>query len=451
MKLLHLHASFLLMISALSAADGSCNESDTLFDIGLVKALSRPSFDAFPLPYIRRTFRKAIDFEVSLSQGKLYGLASLRLFSHSYINATENGITASFGIDGGPLEVTYTGTIRSVLLHSQVLLSVHIPRIELFIKAHEGILNNLHVDYVISRASSVTFRANQLNESNLVVEFITFITRHRFEEEIKNKINGVISAAVHHFLGQVELFVRNGTIIEEIKSPRDDPSYIPGIVLPGRGGICYSDYPLGPYGSGIFDCSIWRMTMASKLDPLVLSDVDDITWGGMLFHITNVTVRGLSSLRQRGDNYAVTNQCGMSARVALTFKNIRVRLYANMGFLAQRLQMDVRIVGVDVVLQVKEIDQALEIEDYQLNFTQPLEYDVHVLTPGIREVVDASRVLMGKQLTEEQTNKLEDHSRKYLERAIGTVTEFIKDPAPWMPWNHSIIDAYRKYLEQRQE
>ncbi|KAL1481484.1 hypothetical protein MTO96_034447 [Rhipicephalus appendiculatus] len=191
--------------------------------------------------------------------------------------------------------------------------------------------------------------------------------------------------------------------------------------------------------------------MASKLDPLVLTDVDDVTWGGILFHITNVTVRGISSLRRAGDNYAVADECGISAGASLAMENISVRLYATTDSLAVRLRLDVRIVGVDVVLKVKETDKTMEIEDYQLNFTQPLEYDVHVLTPVIRTVVEATGWLERWRLTEDQTKKLEDHSRKYIERVVRTVTEFIKDPAPWMPWDRSFIDAYRRYLEEHQE
>ncbi|KAH7962181.1 hypothetical protein HPB52_014736 [Rhipicephalus sanguineus] len=240
----------------------------------------------------------------------------------------------------------------------------------------------------------------------------------------------------------------------EIKKPREDPSFIPAFVLPGtEESISPSNNPLGPWQDpskwGIFDYSIKRMTMASKLDPLVLTDVDDVTWEGRIFHITNVTVDGLGYLRRGGDNYAVADRCGISARVALAMENIGVRLYATMDSPALQLRMDVRIVGVDVILKVKETNKTIEIEDYQLNFSIPLEYDVYVLTPVAGPLVETFRGYMRRRLTEDETNKLEDHSRKYLERAIGTVTEFITDPAPWMPWNSSIIDAYRRFAEER--
>ncbi|KAL1416105.1 hypothetical protein MTO96_028236 [Rhipicephalus appendiculatus] len=96
-----------------------------------------PSFEALPLEDIQLTFRKVFDFRVSLSQGKLYGLSNLKRWERSFINATDSGITAHFKIEGGPLELTYTGTVRSVPLDAQVMVNVIIPRIELFINVDE--------------------------------------------------------------------------------------------------------------------------------------------------------------------------------------------------------------------------------------------------------------------------------------------------------------------------
>ncbi|XP_049269974.1 uncharacterized protein LOC119386724 [Rhipicephalus sanguineus] len=314
--------------------------------------------------------------------------------------------------------------------------------------------NNLNLAELRFWAAPVTFRARQLDGSSVVFDLLHWLAEGRIEKALNEKMGEVVVEVVHQFLGKVELFARNGTKIGEIKKPREDPSFIPAFVLPGtEESISPSNNPLGPWQDpskwGIFDYSIKRMTMASKLDPLVLTDVDDVTWEGRIFHITNVTVDGLGYLRRGGDNYAVADRCGISARVALAMENIGVRLYATMDSPALQLRMDVRIVGVDVILKVKETNKTIEIEDYQLNFSIPLEYDVYVLTPVAGPLVETFRGYMRRRLTEDETNKLEDHSRKYLERAIGTVTEFITDPAPWMPWNSSIIDAYRRFAEER--
>ncbi|KAH7965665.1 hypothetical protein HPB49_009510 [Dermacentor silvarum] len=111
--------------------------SDTLFDIGLTKVLGLPSFEAFPLEDIRRTFTQVFDFRVRLSQGKLYGLPNLKRYDRSFINATDSGVTALFQIEGGPLGVTYKGTVNSILVDARVEVAVYIPRIELFIYVEE--------------------------------------------------------------------------------------------------------------------------------------------------------------------------------------------------------------------------------------------------------------------------------------------------------------------------
>ncbi|XP_049517379.1 uncharacterized protein LOC119441004 [Dermacentor silvarum] len=279
-------------------------------------------------------------------------------------------------------------------------------------------------------------------------DFLHWLAEGSIEKALNRKMGELMLEVVHQFLGQVELFARNGTKIGDLKKPREDPVLIPVWIMPDGP----SNSPLGPWQDpskwGIFDYCVKRMTYASHLDPVVFTDVDDVVWDGRVFQISNVTVDGLSNLRRGGDNYAVTDRCGISARVALSIDNIRVKLYATTQKLGLRLRMDVRIIAVDVVLKVKETNKTIEIEDYQLTFPVPVEYDVYVLTPIIGPLFELFNGYMRRQLTEDEANKLEDHSRKYLERAIGTVTEFIKDPAPWMPWNISIIDAYRTYSEQ---
>ncbi|KAL1416112.1 hypothetical protein MTO96_028243 [Rhipicephalus appendiculatus] len=230
-----LHASFLLAILATSAADRSCNDGDTLFDIGLARVLSMPSLEAFPLEDIRRTFTKIFDFHVRLSQGKLYGLSNLKRWERSYINATDSGITAHFKIDGGPLAVTYTGTVRSAPVDARVKVNIYIPRIELFIYAEEPAPNNLKLAELWFWAAPVTFRAHQLDGSSLVFDFLHWLAESRIEKAINDKMGELIVEVVHQFLGKVELFARNGTKIGEIKKPREDPSFIPVFVLPGTG------------------------------------------------------------------------------------------------------------------------------------------------------------------------------------------------------------------------
>ncbi|XP_037508506.1 uncharacterized protein LOC119384986 [Rhipicephalus sanguineus] len=431
---------------ALSAADQSCNHGDNLFDIGLAKVMGMPSFEAFPLEDIRRTFTKIFDFHVRLSTGKLCGLSNLKRDDRSYINATDSGITALFNIAGGPLAVTYTGKVNSILVDARVNVNVYIPWIRLFIYVVEPSPNNLQLARLGFSAGPVTFWADQLDGTSLMFDFLHWLAESHIEKALNDKMGEMVIEVVHQFLGMVELFAKNGTKIGEVKKPREDPAFIPVWFFPES--IYHNTNPWqDPSKWGIFDYSVKRMTIASKLDPVMLTDVDDVTWDDWLVHITNVTVDGLGFLRRGGDNYAVADKCGISARVALAMENIKVQIYATTDSPPLRVRIDVRIIGVDLVVKVKETNKTIEIEDYQLNFPIPVEYDVYVLTPVVGPFAELLNGFMRRHLTEEETDKLEDHSRKYLERAIGTVTEFIKDPAAWMPWNTSIIDAYRIYKE----
>lgn len=440
---------------ALSAADSCYNQDNTLLDIGIAKVLGMPSFQEFPLDDIRRTFTKLFAFHVRLSQGKLYGLPSFKRWDRSYINATDSGITALLKIQGGPLQVSYTGTVRSIPVDARVDVNIYIPWIGLFIYVEEPQPNNLQLAELRLRSDRVTFRVNQLDGDSLVFDLLRLLAEGRIGEAIRDKMGEIMTEVVHQFLGKVELFARNGTKFGEIKKPRTDATFTPVFVLPGMLERLYpSNNPLGPWDDpskwGIFDYSVKRMMVASKLDPVVFTDVNDVSWDDWSFHILNVTVDGLANLRRGGDNYAVADRCGLNARVHLTMENIKVQLYATTDILGLtlRLRIDVRIVGLDVLLKVKEKNKLMEIEDYQLTFPVPVEYDVYVLNPVVGPLLQLLNGYTKRSLTEDEANKLEDHSKKYLERAIATVTEFIKDPAPWMPWDNSIIDAYRRYIEE---
>lgn len=456
MKAVSCRIQLLLLMAtcALATGDDSCDYHDTLFDIGLSKVLGLPEFEEFPLPDIRRTFTKIFDFHVNLSNGKLGGLSNLMRGQTNFINATDAGITAHFEIKGGPLRVSYTGTVRSMPVDARVFVSIYIPRIEMMIYVNEPSPNNLSLEKLFFWPDPVTFRARQLDESSIIFDILHWLAEGSIEEALNSKMGATVHEVVYQFLGMVELFARNGTKIGDIKKPLPDPVYIPAIYIPEPGGsTSYSVFPLGPWQDpskwGVFDYCVKRITLASDLDPLVLTDVSDFKWRDLTFQVTNLTMDGLAFLRRGGDNFARAEQCGIAARVALAFENINVRAYATTTSL--RLRFDARIIAVDAVIEVTEINKTISIADYQLTFPVPLEYDIYVLTPVVGPVLDVWKGgLTRRHLTEDETEVLEKMSKKYVEQAILEVAEFIKDPAPWMPWNNSVIEAYRRYsMEHR--
>lgn len=443
-----LYLTVFAAILDISGAAHQCNYGRTLFDIGLEKVLGMASFRDFPLEDIRRTYTKVFDYRLHLYQGKLNGLSNLKRWDRSYINATDSGITAHLNIEGGPLEVTYIGTVNSVLIDANVKVSLYIPRIEVFMYIEEPSPNDLTLAELWFWVAPVKFSAEELDKNRFWFKILHVLAESPIEKAVRDKMGQMVVEVVHQFLGKLELFARNGTRIGEIKKAREDPSFIPVLVFPGSEEIISpSKNPLGPWKDpskwGIFDYSIKRMVLSLNLEPQVFTDVGDIAFQGWPVHITNVTLHGLSFIRRGGDNYAVADSCGIKAQVHLAMENIRAVAYGTAK--GHRLRIDLRVIEVYLVIKVKEVNSTIEIEDYQLTFLAPFEYDVYVFTPILGPLAKIIYRLSGRHSSEVEEKMLKEWLLGYLKHPMATVTEFIKDPAPWMPWNSSIIDAYRRY------
>lgn len=277
------------------------------------------------------------------------------------------------------------------------------------------------------------------------------------EKKVSGELGSMLHKLVYQFLGMVELYARNGTKIGDVKQPRPEPEYEASFlmnILRQR----YRNEDIGPdmfhptqwdnpSAWGIFDFCIKRIVLDNSLDPLSLSDVSDITWNGRTFQILNVTIQGLKNIRRGGENLISAEKCGLVARVALFFENIVVRIYAKTSGITGRL--DTHVYGVNAELEIHEVNKTLQVVDYQLNFTMPVDTDKYILTPGIGPFVALFTGPTHRSLTEDETNTLEEASRRYIEAVVFKVQEFIKDPASYMPWDTSIIDAFRRYKNER--
>ncbi|XP_077512250.1 uncharacterized protein LOC144123270 [Amblyomma americanum] len=250
----------------------------------------------------------------------------------------------------------------------------------------------------------------------------------------------------------LELYAINGTAIGAEKHPREDPQYEPSLLVNLIGDQIHQEglgpeyFPPVPWADptwwGLFAYSIKRIVLTSRLDPVVFTDIEDTTWGLFTYRIYNVTVDGLAFVRRGGDNYVSVEECGIEARVALTFENVRFRVYASTFVFTVRI--DVWVYEADFTLEVHESDKTLKIQDYQLNFTVPIRMDAYVLTPIIGALAEVFGRYTNRLFSEEETERLKVASRKYVERALLKVQEFVTDPASMMPWDKSIIESYRR-------
>ncbi|XP_054932115.1 uncharacterized protein [Dermacentor andersoni] len=453
--------SLLLLLAAVTQAaappDNWCGDRQhrhTLFDIGLTRVFGMSSFRDFQLEEIHQTFRKFCSFRVWLWDGKLRGLRNIIRGERNFINVTDSGVVAHFEIHGGPLAVAYTGTIRSVLMDARVRVAVYIRQIYMRIYVEESSPNDLRVTHFSFWADPVEFSASKIRGSRVVFDLLLSVARSSIEKAIDRGMNAMMLQIVEKFVSKVELFAMDGTPLQGIPKEQPDPAYTSAISVPTPGAnASSSDFPLGQRQDtsklGIFDHIVKRIVLKSRLDPIVFNDVDDVAWQGWNFLISNVTVEGLRHMRRGSDNYAAVKPCGIDARVALSFENLHVQIYASTQRPQVPLRVDAIIQAVDVILQVKENNSTIEIEDYQLSFPVPLEYEVHVQGSILGRLFRLFNGHMRRLLTADEAKSLETVSKKYINKAIVEITEFIKDPAPWMAWNNSIIEAYSRYRDQQ--
>lgn len=449
---------FLLAIGKSVAENGaSCAYHDTLFDIGLAKVLSSTKFEAIPLPDIYERVGKWFKVWFRLHDGAFYSLSNLKRGAHNSIRVTDAGVDVVFQVEGEMFRVYYPrGHVRAPFLDTDISVDVYFPHISLALYVREPVPTQLTLAAFASDTKRAAVYVMNEGESSIVFDLGKQFKRDDIREEVTGKVGTVIHKLVHQFLGMVELYARNGTKLGDVKQPRPEPEYEASFFM----NILRHQYrnedigpnmfhPIkwdNPSAWGIFDFCIKRVVLDNGLDPLSLTDVSDVTWNGRTFQILNVTVEGLQNIRRGGDNLVSAEKCGLDARIALFFEDIRVRIYAKTLGITGRL--DTRVYGVNAVLGIHEFNKTLQVVDYQLNFTMPVDVDKYILTPGIGPIVSLFTGPTHRSLTEDETNTLEETTRRYIEAVVLKVEEFIKDPASYIPWDTSLMDAFRRYKNE---
>lgn len=449
---------FLLSIGKSVAENGaSCAYHDTLFDIGLAKVLNSTKFEAIPLPDIYERVGKWFNVWIRLHDGAFYYLKNLKRGTRNSIRVTDAGVDVVFQVEGGMFRVYYPrGHVKAPFLDTDIRVDVYFPHISLALYVREPVPTHLTLEAFASETKQAAVIVINEGESSIVFDLGKQFKLDDIENKVTEEVGTVIHKLGHQFLGMVELYARNGTNLGDVKQPRPETEYT-GDIFVNIFANRYRNEDIGPdiYNPitwndtsawGIFDFCIKRMVLHNGLDPLTLTDVSDITWNGRTFQILNVTVDGLINIRRGGDIFVSAEECGLVARVALFFQNIKVRIYAKSSVVTGRL--DVHIYEVNAVLEVREVNKTLQVVDYQLNFTMPVDTDTYILTPLVGPIVAYFIGPPHKTLTEDETNTLEDASRRYIEAVVLKVEEFIKDPASYMPWDTSIMNAFRRYKNE---
>lgn len=443
----------LAIAKAASAGEPSCTYHDTLFDIGLAKVLNSTQFDALALADIRQTFGGFYEVNVRLHSGTLYGLRNLRRAVRNCIMAEDNGVHVVLQVEGGPVHVNYRGYLTSTFKDARISVDVVIHHLDMALYAREPFPTNLELKVFALENSRARVRVSNLGSSSFIFDIARRLSQESLEREVSSTVGPVLHKMSHQFLGMVELYAKNGTKIGDVMQPRPEPEFEPSFLV----NIIASqlrNQDLGPEifvpvlwqntsALGIFDLCARRVILDAGLDPMIISDAPDATFGEQTLHISNVSVEGLANVHRGGDNFVKIEQCGLVARVALTFEKVKVQINGSKYWMP--VQVDVDIQAFELFLNVTETNKTLHIEAYTLNFPVPVKWEAKVLTPFIGGAISNFGGLSDRSLSDEETKQLENMSRDYVERALVKVQKFITDPAGYMPWEDSIIDAYRRY------
>lgn len=436
-----------------SAEEPSCAYHDTLFDIGLAKVLNSTQFDALALADIRQTFGGFYEVDVRLHSGTLYGLRNLRRAVRNCILAEDNGVHVVLQVEGGPVHVSYRGSLRSTFKDARISVDVVINHLDMALYAREPFPSRLQVKVFALENSRARVRVNNLGSSSFIFDIARRLSQGSLEHEISQTVGPVLHKMTHQFFGMVELYAKNGTKIGDIMQPLPEPEFEPSFLV----NIIASrlrNQDLGPEifvpvlwentsALGVFDLCARRVILGAGLDPLIITDAPEATFGEQTIQISNVSVEGLANVRRGGDNFVKIEQCGLVARAALTFENVKVQINGTKFWMP--VMVDVDIEAFEVFLNVTETNKTLHIESYTLNFPVPVKWEAKVLTPLIGRAISNFGGLSDRSLSDEETKQLEDMSRDYVERALVKVQKFITDPAAYMPWEDSVVDAFRRY------
>ncbi|XP_077552734.1 uncharacterized protein LOC144167290 [Haemaphysalis longicornis] len=374
-----------------SAEVTSCKHHDTLFDIGLAKVLNSTQFSALAVDEIWETFGGFYKAHVWLHSGALYGLRNLRRAVRNHISAEDNGVHVVLQVEGGPVHVTYQGRVRSALQSPRIMVDVYISHLDIALYAMEPFPARLQLKIFSSRNSRARVSVDTLGSSSLIFDIGRRLSQKSLEREVSNTVGPVLLNMSNQFLGMVELYAKNGTKIGDVMKPRLEPEFESSFLV----NIIESRFRHQDLGPEIFEPVVWentsalgifhlcarRVILGAGLDPLIIADVPDATFGEQVLQISNVSVEGLANVRRGGDNFDKIEQCGLVALVALTFEKVKVQINGTKFWMP--ITVDVDIEAFEVLLNVTENNKTLSIDSYVLNFPVPVKWEAKVLTPLI--------------------------------------------------------------------
>lgn len=434
-----------------------CFPVDSIFDKGLEKVLLSEQFSEIPLPEMARRLEDLFGTSVSLTGGRLTGLRTMKRTSQSVLHAGKSGSRLNFHIKGGPLDAHYVGRLRSVLLRKSFRLGARVSTFEASFTAEERSPNRVQLQVHGLRMSRIRLRLGRTNIGSY--DFITDLIRPSIEEKIGEILARELRSLAEKTLGAVKVYAaQSGEGSDPVRTWRkainSASAYLsllrtPHLPSGDDDGLYYGSqeeseesWPSAmrswrrePRSASrereqwVFDGCLSKLVVSTGFEPAPLpEDLEDFSCTFGRVSVSGGNVTGLSSVYTRGESVVKLGECGLSARFDLGFKDLIVSgLGSVTNFFSTSVTFDVRIPAVEVVLEITERYNKLEIVNYELNFTAPVNLTATPLG-AVGSVVNWFGGGPERSLESTELEQLKNASRKYVKQVVSNIAHFIEYP-----------------------
>ncbi|XP_077557352.1 uncharacterized protein LOC144172551 [Haemaphysalis longicornis] len=455
------------IILRVSAAE-FCSNVGSIFDKGLQKVLLSEQFSQIPLPEMNRRVEDLFGTSVALTGGRLTGLQTIRRTGQSVFHAGMSGSRITFHIKGGPLEANFVGRLRTLFLRESIRVGARVPTFQASFTAEERSPNRVHLQVHGVRMSNLRLRLGGTNLGSS--GFITDLIKPSIQEKIGEILARELRKLAEKTLGAVKVYAaKNEAATDPIrtwkKALNGASAYLDvlrRLNVPSHGdeedsaeenSEEDSEYSSEDYSEEqssysrrrrwaprsaereqwVFDGCLRTLVVSTGFEPAPLPrDLETFNCSFGSVSVSGGNVTGLSNVKTRGENVVKLGECGLSARFDLRFNDLFVQ---GMGTVTSGswftvttdFTFELRIPAVQAILEITERYNTLEITNYELDFTAPVNVTAKPLGT-VGSVANFFGAAPERALDVNELEQLKHASRKYVQQVVDNVALFIADP-----------------------
>lgn len=427
-------AYFLLGLVLRFSTAEFCSPGDSIFDRGLEQVLLSKRFLQFPLPDTALNVSHLFGIGVSLAQGRLTGLRTLKRTGQSVLRVGPSGSRLIFHLKGGPFEAQYVGSLRWWSLRTSFLLGVGVPTFQVSYFADEYSPNRVQLHVSGIRMSRIHLRLGQINIGKY--DWIDYLIRSSIQEKIGQILARVLRGLAAETLGAIQVYAAQSEGSDPVSPPKlprsddhdsqDDSEDLSYFRLRRRREPSSES---GEREQWVFDRAISKLVVSTQFEPAALpEDLEDFrtTYGRVSLSEGNVT--GLSSVYTIGESEVKLDKCGISGRLHLGFNDLIVSGVVSVtNHRSASAAFVLRIPAVGVVFEITERYNKLEIVGYEVDFVAP----VTLSRTRLGEVGSLIKVVRGapeRQLESTELEQLKNATRQFFQKIFDKIADIIANP-----------------------